>query len=228
MTIGNSERTEPLTLVGPKGIERIVNGLRVIAPELPYKIRFIELTEPYETFEIKGYHMEAFRLNHKVMCYGYNINIPRTGKFNVERAKALNLPVKSWSLLQKGETVEMDGQVYTPDMVLGEDRKGLKVTYCTDTRPLPAIVTHAKEADLFVCEGMYGDKTENTNAIIYKHMTFEEAAVLAKKAKVKELWLTHFSPSLVRPKEYQHMAKKIFKKTKIGKDRMTKVFKFED
>ncbi len=44
LTIGNSGRTEPLTIVGPFGIEKVVKSLRVIAPRLPYKIVFKEMT----------------------------------------------------------------------------------------------------------------------------------------------------------------------------------------
>ena len=45
LSMGNAERTEPLTIIGPKGVERVVNSLRVIAPELPFDIKFIELTQ---------------------------------------------------------------------------------------------------------------------------------------------------------------------------------------
>ena len=48
LTIGNSDRTEPVTLIGPKGLSRVVSALRVIAPELPYELRFIELSESRE------------------------------------------------------------------------------------------------------------------------------------------------------------------------------------
>ena len=46
LTMGNADRTEPLTMIGPRGLERVVHALRVIAPELPFEIRFIEITEP--------------------------------------------------------------------------------------------------------------------------------------------------------------------------------------
>ena len=83
LTMGNAERTEPLTLVGPKGLERVVNALRVIAPELPFPIEFIELTKAEEELELNGYHIKAFRVNHNVTCYGYSIEIKRAGKFNL-------------------------------------------------------------------------------------------------------------------------------------------------
>jgi len=228
LTIGNSERKEPITLIGPKGLQRVVEGLRVIAPELPFDIHYIELLEEYQTIELNGYIIDAFRLNHKITCYGYSIQIPRSGKFDHEKAQSLGLPVQYWSKLQKGETVNYENKTYLPDCVMGEDRKGLKVTYCTDTRPVDNMVRAAYKSDLFICEGMYGESTELTNAIAYKHMTFEEAATIAKEAEVEELWLTHFSPALVYPKEYLPVATHIFKNTKIGKDRMEKTFKFRD
>lgn len=228
LTIGNSNRTEPLTLIGPKGLERVVNGLRVIAPELPYEINFIEIKDAYEVFNIGEYNIEAFKVKHNIICYGYNINIKRQGKFDVEKANKNNVPMQFWSQLQKGNIVQADNNVFTPDMVLGEERKGLKISYCTDSRPVKSIEENVREADIFICEGMYGEETEETKASAYKHMTFSEAATLARNANVKELWLTHFSPSLVYPKEYLSTAKNIFNNTIIGKDRLTKTLKFND
>ena len=228
LTMGNAERTEPLTLIGPKGLERVVNALRVIAPELPFELKFIELTEQEESLQIGPYVIDAYRVNHKVICYGYSIRIPRKGRFDVERAKEQMIPQKFWSRLQKGEVIEADGRTFTPDMVLGADRRGLKVTYCTDTRPVPAIAQHAKDADLFICEGMYGEPEKSQKAVGYKHMTFAEAAQLAKQAQPKEMWLTHYSPSLVRPEDYMESVRKIFPRTYPGKDGKSTELDFEE
>lgn len=86
LTMGNADRTEPLTLIGPKGLERVVNSLRVIAPELPFQIKYIEITQPEQIFEMNGYRLKAFRVNHNVTCYGYTMEIDRAGKFDVDRA----------------------------------------------------------------------------------------------------------------------------------------------
>lgn len=228
LSMGNAERTEPLTLIGPKGLERVVNALRVIAPELPFPIIFKEITHPEEAFEINGCRITAYRVNHNVLCYGYCLEIDRAGKFDVERAKAQEIPMKFWNRLQKGETLTEDGRTFTPDMVLGKNRKGLKVAYCTDTRPTKSIVEHAAGADLFICEGMYGEPGKEQKAIEYKHMTFKEAAHLAKEAQVKEMWLTHYSPSLARPEEFLDTARKIFPATYPGKDGKTVELLFEE
>lgn len=37
LTLGNCERHEPIHMIGPKGLERVVSALRVIAPELPFE-----------------------------------------------------------------------------------------------------------------------------------------------------------------------------------------------
>ena len=228
LTMGNAERTEPLTIIGPKGVERVVNAIRMIAPELPFEIRFIELQEHQQQIEINGYCITAFRVNHNVICYGYTLEIKRKGKFSVERANELHIPKEYWNLLQKGETIEAGGEKFTPDMVLGPERKCIKVTYCTDTRPVPSISENAKGADLFICEGMYGEKGKEAKAKEYKHMTFYEAARLAKEASPKQMWLTHYSPSLIRPEEYMGDVKKIFPDAFPGKDGKSIEIAFED
>ena len=218
LTMGNAERTEPVLLVGPKGLEKVVGALRMIAPELPFELRFRELSEPREQFKAGPYVIDAFRVNHNVTCYGYRISIPRNGKFDVERARAQEIPQKFWSRLQKGEVIEHEGRILTPDMVLGEKRRGLSVTYTTDTRPVPVIAEYAKDNDLFICEGMYGEKEKAAKAREYKHMTFQEAAKLGKEANPREMWLTHYSPSLMRPEEYLNEIREIFPGIKTARD----------
>ena len=183
LTLGNAERTEPLLIIGPKGVERVVNSLRVIAPELPFPIEFYELNEKEHVIEMDGYKIEAFYVKHRVL---------------------------------------------TSDMILGSPRPGIKLTYCTDTRPVQTISEHAKNADLFICEGMYGEEGKEKKAREYKHMTFYEAAHLAKEADVKQMWLTHYSPSLVWAEEFMGKVKSIFPRAKAGKDGKTITLDFQE
>ena len=228
LTMGNAERSEPLTMIGPKGLERVVNSLRVIAPELPFEIRYIEISGAEEEFALNGYRLRAFRVNHNVLCYGYTLELDRAGRFDAARAKEQQIPLSFWSRLQKGETIEQDGIVYTPEMVLGPPRKGIKLTYTTDTRPTESIVKNAAGSDLFICEGMYGEPDMKAKAIEHKHMTFLEAARAAARAQVQELWLTHYSPSMVDGRRYMREVKDIFGNAVLGKDGKTVELDFEE
>ena len=228
LTMGNAERTEPLLLIGPKGLKRVVSSLRVIAPELPFQIECRELSEQEESISFDGFRIDAFKVNHNVVCYGYSIIVERKGKFNVDRAKELGIPVQCWNRLQHGERVETPEGTYTPEMVMGQARKGIKVTYCTDTRPVPLISLKGKEADLLILEGMYGEPEKKSKAREYKHMTFYEAASIAAEAEPKEMWLTHYSPSLTRPDEYMDEVKRIFPHACAAKDGQTAELDFED
>ena len=227
LTMGNAERTEPLILIGPKGLEKVVSALRTIAPELPFPLRFIELSQPREQLKIGPYLIDAYKVNHNVTCYGYAVSILRKGRFDVTRANEQQIPQRFWSRLQKGETIEHEGRTLTPDMVLGPERRGIKVAYCTDTRPVPVIAEYAREADLLICEGMYGEDGKESKAREYKHMTMYEAARLADKAQPKEMWLTHYSPSLTKPEEFMDAVRKIFPRTKAAKDGYTAELEFD-
>lgn len=228
LSMGNSDRTKPVTLIGPKGLEKVVNSLRIIAPGLPFALQFIELEEKEQDLEINGYHIKAFRVNHNVVCYGYTIEVPRGGKFHPEKAKENRVPMKFWSRLQKGETLEEDGICYTPDMVIGPPRRGIKLTYCTDTRPTESLIHHAEQSDLLICEGMYGDREKQGKAVEHKHMTMYEAARIAQQAQAQQLWLTHYSPSLLHPEEYMKEVRKIFAAAYPGKDRKSITLQFPE
>lgn len=228
LSMGNAEKTTPLTIIAPKGATRIIKSLMVIAPELPFDVNIIEIEGENKNFTVDGYEISAFKVKHNVVCYGYSINIRRAGKFDLEAAKKLPIPVKYWGYLQRGEEVTYEGCTYTPDLVMGAERKGIKVTYTTDTRPTESIVSFADNSDLFICEGMYAEPGIEEKAKRYKHMTFKEAAKLALAANVEELWLTHFSPSLVNPKAYLSEARDIFENTKLGKDGKFKELDFEE
>lgn len=228
LTMGNAERKEPLILIGPKGLTRVVGALRVIAPELPFEIQCIEITENVQSFCFDGFRLEAFRVNHNVLCYGYSMVVERAGKFQLDKVLEMGIPKPFWSRLQKGETIADGDNTYTPDMVLGEARKGLKVTYCTDTRPTEGIEKQAEGSDLLILEGMYGEPDKLIKAKENKHMTMYEAAKIAAKANVSQLWLTHYSPSMTHPEEYMKDVKKIYPQAVAARDGRTMELNFED
>lgn len=217
LTMSNEGRTAPITFIGPKGIEHNIRSLCVIAPNLPFDMNFIEYSGHLD-FKFENIRIGAFPLKHGVRCIGFTIKLLRAGKFDTEKAKGNNVPMRIWKVLQKNHIAELDGKLYTSDMVLGKPRKGIKVTYCTDTRPTELIVKNARDSDLFICEGMFGDDDKLIRAKESGHMLFSEAADIARKANVKQMWLTHYSPSLTDPEAYIENAKGKFECTECGYD----------
>lgn len=59
-------------------------------------------------------------------------------------------------------------------------------------------------------------------------MTFYEAAKLAKEAQPREMWLTHYSPSLTRPEEFMDKVREIFPRAIAAKDGRTVELEFDD
>lgn len=223
LTIGNHGRTEPLYLIAPRGAADYLNSLLIVCGYLPYEVRIAELpdSKPY-SFEKIGLNITSIPLQHHINCLGYSFELKLKPHFLPEKAKHLNIPVKLWRLLHEGKSVELENQRISPDLVLGSDREPIKISYVTDTRPTKFISEIAMDSDLFICEGMYGEDTQYENAVSKKHMLFSEAARIAAECRVKELWLTHYSPSLINPEEYLEAAKSIFSNTYAGYDLMTK------
>lgn len=230
MTMANSGKTDPLTIVGPEGIENVVEGLRVIVPELPYQVNIVE--NPKDTVSLLDQRgtidLTAIELDHSTPCVGYSFNIKRGARFEREKATRNKVPQKLWSVLQKEESIEYEGEIYRSDMVLGKDRKGLKISYITDTRPMDIISLFIEKSDLFVCEANYGSDEDIEKAIKNKHMTFREAARLAKEGQVKQLLLTHFGPAMANPEEHIENAKVEFENSVVAEDRMVVSLNFDE
>ena len=236
-TIGNSERTAPITIIGPVGISNVIKGMLVSIAYLPYDIHIIEdpkspiiLNSTNDGLEVvesddlfgKNIILNTLELDHSAPCLGYNLLIPRQPKFLPEKALEEGIPKELWSLLQKGESIQYNEKYYESDRFLGEERKGIKISFITDTRPLREIIDFIDVSDLFICEGTYGDNDDLDKAILNKHMTFKEAAELAKLGNVKELLLTHFSTAMDNPEEYLDGIEDIFNKSIIGYDGFSK------
>ena len=226
LTIGNNGRTEPIYIIAPRGSTDIINSLLVVCGYLSFEVRIAELHDIKPTeFERIGLKITSIPLKHHINCVGYSFELLLKPHFQPDKAEKLNIPVKLWKKLHAGNNVLIDNKTITPDMVLGEPRKTIKISYVTDTRPVKFINDIVKESDLFICEGMYGDDAQYDNAVGKMHMIFSEAANIALEANVKELWLTHFSPSMPEPEQFIDTAKNIFQNTVIGCDLMTKQLK---
>lgn len=228
------ERKNPLVILGPEGISSALEPLFAAAGELPYEIKTVELCE--KTVKLSSLAPDfpslaflcPFETNHKVKSLGYCFTLERMGKFNPERAKELGVPVEKWSLLQKGQEVETESGVVTPFMVLGENRKGIKAVVTGDTAECDNLVKYSENADLLISEATFGENEQKELAEERGHMTFAVAAEIAKKANVKKLCLTHYSPRVVDPEEYLGNASSIFENTVCGFDGLKFNLEFEE
>ncbi len=228
LSMAKAGRTAPFPIWGPTGLKRVVNGLRVVAPQLPYQVELHEFGSEGLTFHAIGLKIQAFRLDHSVMCFGYRFELERPGAFLPERARVLNIPVTCWKTLQHGEAVTLeDGRSFSPADVLTAPRRGISFLYATDTRPVKSIVTMGQGTDLMILEGMYGDDEKMPQALKNRHMLFRESAALARQAETKALVLTHFSNCIDDPEDYIDNARGIFPNTKAAQDLMTLTLDYE-
>lgn len=226
LTMGNEGRCENVTIIGPVGTKKVVDSLSIITPGLMFDIDVLEVSNDDERFYFDEYDIVAFKVKHRINCLGFSVNIQRPGKFDVDKAKLNNVPMKIWSNLQRENDVIYEGIKYTQDMVLGPERKGIKVVYSTDTRPCDNLVLNSRDADLLILEGMYATSDKDQMAKEKMHMTFKEAGMIAKKCNAKRLWLTHFSPSLPEPQMYADDVISVFNNTEIGYDSKKDTIKF--
>jgi len=218
--VANAGRTEPLDIYGPPGTVYVVEGLRRIATELPFPVRMHELKSG-EQFDLPaGLLGSCAAASHGVPCLAYRIELARRPIFRSEQAQALGLPVQLWSRLQRGETVEHNGQTITPAQVLGATRRGISVAFITDTRPTTALSTFARDVDLLICESMYDNPEDLPLAQAHAHMLAEEAARLAQKAGAHALILTHFSPKITDVTIAEKAAQHVFTNTRSARDGM--------
>ena len=103
LAITKAGRTAPLHIYGPIGLERVVAGLRVIAPSLSCPIVLHEIIDDYSPFAAIGLTITPFPLRHEMPCIGYQFHLPRPALFDPIRARAQEIPVKLWSILRNGQ-----------------------------------------------------------------------------------------------------------------------------
>lgn len=228
------DRDEPLYIYGPPRIaEYVETSRRVLDMYINYEIVVKEIEAPSICHQGDGFAIRAFPLRHTKTCYGYTLEEePRPGAFHPERAEELGVPRGPlWSRLQAGQPVQTpEGRTVQPEEVLGGARKSRKVSYVTDSLYFPDIAPEVSGSDLFVCEGMF-ESALLDSAVEKKHMTAEQAAMLAKAAgAIKKLALIHYSP---RYNEHNlklllEEARAIFPDTVLSKDRMHFPLEYED
>ena len=226
LSLGNCGKTDTLKIYGYTGISDTIRQLRCICPVLPFELEIHELPlDGINSFEWNEMKISSIPLDHNIDCLGYSFTLCRKPVFAPEKAKSLGIDVKFWKTLHSGNTVTIDGKTFTPDMVTAEKRSDIKITYITDTRYFDGLVDFAENSDLLICEGMYGDDEYIEKMHEKGHMVFSQSAKLAEKSGSKRLWLTHYSPALTNPMDYEEFMKKLFPETTISTDGESTILK---
>ena len=221
-TLSFNGRTEPLEIYGPEWTEQLVTLLIELGY---YKLGFEILAHELKDGDVvnrEEYSITAAATDHGIPSLGYVLEEKkRTGRFNRERAIELGIPVGPlFSKLQKGEPVRLGDRIINPSDVIGQERPGRKLVYSGDTRPCRSIENASAGADLLIHDGTLGDELKDW-AVETKHSTSKEAALLAQKAKVKQLVLTHISSRYSESADPLLLeARSIFEKVKIAEEFM--------
>lgn len=211
-------RETPLTVYGPRGLQRTMADLEPIYGRLPYEMEIYEL-EPEEKLGFKGYTVHAFGVNHTPESVGYAlVEHDRPGHFDEAEAKRLGVtPGPDFGVLQRGGSVTLDdGSVVESSAVVGEDRRGRRIIYTGDTTPCDSTREVAASADVLVHESSFGNE-EAARARETRHSTARQAAEVARDADVDLLCLTHVSGRYFG-KELREEAREVFENTELPRD----------
>ena len=233
-TLGAQGRTRPLLLVGPKGLAGIWSAVRALTGPLPYAVRLQEADGPLALDVLSegwpaGAVLRPFATRHRVPSRGYRLDLPRAGRFDPAKARALNVPVPAWKLLQRGQSIPLDsGAVVAPADVLGPARRGLRFVFSGDTAPCPALEQAAQNADLFLCDATYPDNEQEAQAKQWGHSTFAQGAAIAKKADVRRFWLMHYSPMILEPEAALPNAQAVFPAAECGFDGKQIILQYDE
>ena len=155
-TLGAQGRTRPLALLGPEGLPDIWAAVRALTGPLPYPVK-PQVLMPGQPLALDalsegwpaGARLVPFATKHRVKSLGYRLELPRAGKFSPEQARTLGVPVQQWKLLQKGQSVAVEGRTVQPAQVLGAPRKGLNVVFSGDTAPHHLNIFHHMDSDMY-------------------------------------------------------------------------------
>ena len=232
-TLNRLGRTESLTIVGPEGLEAIMEPIMKLVGSICYSVDFMTLPEAglclgelNRAWPDRA-RLTAFATKHQVPSQGYCFTLERAGRFSPQRAEAMSVPREQWRLLQRGQSVKAAGVEVSPSQVLGAPRRGLKFVFSGDTMACDALVQAASGADLLICEATYGGNEQAQLAAERGHMTFAQAAETAAKAGARRLWLAHYSQMIEDPLDYLPEAAAIFDGAVCGADGMATTLKYE-
>lgn len=222
-TMALLDRERKLEVYGPSGIKRFIEAIKeTVQFVLTFPVEIHEIEEAGVVCEEEEYTVKTVWANHAIPSLAYALEEkPRPGRFYPEKAEALGVPEGPlWSKLQRGQNINLpDERVIKPEQVVGPPRPGRKIVYTGDTRPFRGFLKFAAGADLLVHDATLDDELAE-RAAEDGHSTPCQAAENARKAKVKQLALTHISARYDDTSVLLEQGRRIFKNTRVAEDFM--------
>lgn len=223
-TLALLERTAPLSVIGPPGLDdfiRAVPGLQKADP--PYRLDIQEWPRELEhevVFENEALTVEARPLAHRVPCAGYRLEErERPGSIDGPAARAAGV-TEGWQFeaLKRGETVTLDdGSELAPDGLVGPPKPGAVFAYVLDSTPCDGGRALARDADLLVHEATFAQE-HGERAAAVGHSTARQAAEVARDAGARRLLLTHFSARYLDVQPLVDEARAVFPETEAAEE----------
>ncbi|MEE0925691.1 MAG: ribonuclease Z [Methanobrevibacter sp.] len=219
-SLGFRGREKDLDIYGPKGLHKIINAISSFGYfQINYNLNIHEIQDG-TVIETEDYVVECAKVEHNIPSYAYSIREKKKPLFLREKAEELGIPPGPlYGKLHNGEEVEFEGRIIKPEQVLGEAKKGKKISYSGDTRPCEAMIRLARDSDILIHESTY-EAEDYQRAVDNAHSTSVEAAEIAREANVNELVLTHISTRYTSDENIKSEAQKVFKNTKVARDYM--------
>jgi ribonuclease Z len=221
-TINNTGRTEPLTLIGPKGLDEIISvQLKYSQSYLKYSIDYITTNseQAEEVFANDKISIRTFPLKHRIPCTGFLISEqPAKRKVLAEKLPE-NSPVHFFKMLKDGFDVqdELTGKFYSVEECTLPPDEPTKVAYCSDTIFDETIVEYIKGANLLYHESTFTNELANRASETF-HSTASQAATIALKAGAKQLIIGHFSSRYKSLDTFREEAQAVFKNTLLAEE----------
>lgn len=217
-SFGLLNHQQDLHVFGPSPLQEIIElQLKVAKTVLPYNLYFHTINAEGLLVEDSKIEVRCFKTNHRIECYGFSFRekkMPR--KIDIEKVTTAGIPASFYKKLEEGmDYMTKDNVLIKNETVTVEAPKGKSYVFCADTKYDESLLPHLHEADLIYHETTYLDHLLN-KAIERFHSTSSQAAMIAKKGRVKKLLIGHFSSQYAELDEFEKEARVVFANTEIA------------
>ena len=212
-----NNRTEPLNIYGPPGAIRILsNALNVGYYTLGFDVKVYQLY-PDKSYDFDKFVVRTHWNDHPVPALSYSVAEKDLIKIDKEAADRLKIPSTRLEELRQTGTIVFNGSTVTIQEVAKGIRKGRKIVYTGDTRPMESMKEFAKDADVLIHDTTTDSSFEPT-VNEFGHTSSRQAAEIARDAGVRKFFLFHYSPRVPDLNVMLEESMKIFGNSELSRE----------